>query len=262
MIISRKMTVLAFALGLCMFFAAGITAAQQKSSDPVFASPVYQCKVFDRYLKNSGLMKLTLDGKTLIANNRMFATLKDADGKEFGLTEKTAPEYEWKNNVLTSRKTLTTKDAKAEPYAEVSRKYVFTPDKVTCEIIVKNLKELTVSQPWKVFTEESYIPTASITGMRADGILVNGQPCSTVIPLKFDKKKWGFHKYMKTIKLTGSGRKTITITAGPGCQVLLGHYGFKSIYLDVIPVIKFPELKQKAGQETRISYTIEFGKAE
>ena len=161
MIISRKMAVSAMALG--MFSAVGITVAQQKSSEPVFTSPMYQCKVFDRYLKNSGLMKLTLDGKTLIANNRMFATLKDADGKEFGLTEKTEPKFEWKDNALTSRKTLTTKDAKAEPYAEVRRKYVFTPDKVTCEIVVKNLKELTVSQPWKVFTEESYIPTASIT---------------------------------------------------------------------------------------------------
>ena len=258
-----KLTASAFAAVLCMVTAAESRPAEPKISEPVFNSSVYQCKVFNRYLKDSGLIKLTLGGKTLIAGNRIYATLKDADGKNFRVMEKADPNYEWKNDVLTSRKTMASRDAKAEPYAEVNRKIQFSGNKINSEIVIKNLRDLTFAQTWTCYMEDVFFLTKSLSGMRLDGVQIDGQTISTVVPRKFDKKKWGFtRKWLKQLTLTGQDETTITVTAPPNCILILHHYGGKEMELVVKPIVKpFANLKQKVGQETRISYTIEFIKS-
>ena len=256
-----KLTGSAFAAALCMVSAAEIRAAEQKSSEPVFNSPLYQCKGFNRYLKNSGLINLTQGGKTLISESRIYATLKDADGKNIPIREKDDPNYEWKNDVLTSRKTMVSRDAKAEPYAEVNRKIQFSGNKISSEIVIKNLRDITFAQPWTCYHEIIFFITKSLSGMRLDGVQMDGQTISTVVPRKFDKKKWGFTKRLKKLTMTGQDETTITVTVPPNCILSLNHYGGKEMELYVRPLVKsFANLKQKAGQENRISYTIEFGK--
>lgn len=242
--------------------AIGFAAMFATAEDPVFTSPVYQCKVFNRYLKNSGLFNLTLGDKILISDSRLSATLKGTDGKKIRLTEKANPEYEWKNNEMTSRKTMVPKDSNAEPYAEVSRKIRFSDNKISCEIVIKNLRDMTFAEKWTCYREVIKLPTKTLIGMRLDGVLMDDQAISTVVPRKFAKNKWGFTKTVKKLTLTGQDQSTITVTAPPNCKLQLIHYGGKYMELYVQPTVKRQELAQKAGQETPISYTIEFGKSE
>ena len=259
-----KLTVSTFAAALCMVSAAESLPAEPKNSEPVFNSPVYQCKVFNRYLKNNGLINLTLGGKNLIAGSLICATLKDADGKNIVIREKADPNYEWKNDVLTSRKTMVSRDAKAEPFAEVNRKIQFSGNKISSEIVIKSLRDITFAQTWTCYREIILFTTKSLSGMRLDGIQMDGQTLSTAVPRKFDKKKWIFStKRIKKLTLTGQDETTITVTAAPNCKMHLNHYGGKQVELYVWPVGKyFGNLKQKVGQETKIGYTIEFGKVE
>ena len=99
-------------------------------------------------------------------------------------------------------------------------------------------------------------------GMRADGILLNDTTISTLIPRKFDRKKWHFKEDMKKITLTDSENRTVVFTAGPGCRLECHHYGGKAIEINASTIYKQINHRQKAGQETKISYTIEFGKGE
>ena len=244
--------------GSAIIFAAVCATAQE----PVFTSSDYQCKIFSRYMKDSGLINLKRNGQSLISRSWFSASIKSPDGKNIGIIEKADPKYEWKDNVLTSRKTMISRDAKAEPYAEVNRKIQFSDNKISCEIVIKNLRDLTFAQTWTSYQEIMLLTTESLIGMRLDGVQMNDQPVSTVIPRNFDKKKWGFNKPVKKLTLTGQDQSTIAVTVAPNCKLSLNHYGGKQMELYVRSTVKPQELNQKAGQETRISYTIEFGKAE
>lgn len=245
-------------IGAVIGFAAMCAAAE----DPVFTSPVYQCKIFNRYSKNSGLFDLTLGDKILISDSRLSATLKGADGEKIKLTEKADPEYGWKDNELTSRKTMVSQEPNAEPYAEVSRKIQFSDKKIRCEIVIRNLRDMTFAETWTCYREVIKLTTETLMGMRLDGVLMDDQVISTAVPRKFDKKKWGFTKTVKKLTLTGQDQSTITVTAAPNCKLQLIHYGGKYMELYVRPEVRRQELEQKAGQKTPISYTIEFGKSE
>lgn len=245
-------------IGAAIGFAAVCATAQE----PVFTSPEYQCKIFSRYWKNSGLINLKQNGRTLISSNFVFAWVKGPDGKNIDIREKASPEYEWKNDVLTSRKSVVSKDAKAEPYAEVNRKIQFSGNKISSGIVIKNLRDMTFEKAWRFFQEDILFPTDSLAGMRVDGVQMDGQILSTVIPRKYNKEKWGFNKSVKKLTLTGQDQTTITVTAAPNCYLSFNHYGGKQIELQVRPSVKPQDLKQKTGQETKIGYTIEFGKAE
>lgn len=247
--------------GSAIIFAAVCATAQE----PVYTSSDYQCKIFSRYLKDSGLINLKRNGQSLISRNGIFASIKGPDGKNTGIIEKANPEYEWKDNVLSQEKLLiprNAKDGNAEPYAKVSRKISFSPDKIEVEITVKNLKDLTLAQSWHGYAETIFVVTGSVIGMRLDGIKADGQKISTVIPRKYDKKKWGFNKYVKALTLTDSEKFAMTATASPNCSLRFNNYGGKNCELSVRPSLKQTELNQKAGQETKFGYTIKFGKAE
>ena len=252
----RKMS--ACVMGSVIWFASVCATAQE----PVFTSSEYQCKIFSRYLKNSGIINLKKGDKTLISRNRVSAGLKDPGGKNVGIWEKANPEYIWKNNVLTSRKTVVSRDAMAEPYAETSREIQFSDNKISSEIVIKNLRDMTFAQTWTVYQENVFFITEPLIGMRLDGVKMDSQPLSTVIPRKFDKKKWGFKDFVKKLTLTGQDQTTIRVTAAPNCKLRFIHYGGKEIELYVQPIIKPQDLRQKAGQEMKIGYSIEFGKGE
>lgn len=253
-----------FGAGLAVLLAsAEASAADMRAAEPVFAGTGYQCQVFDRYRKDSGLMKLTVNGTPLIIANRIYASLKGADGKNISVIESAETEYEWKENLLTCRKKVTARDKDAEPVAETERKIRFSKNRIICEITVRSLRDLTLAQPWTIFGETLTLPTSSIAGMRADGIqCADEQPVSTLIPLKYDRKKWGFNKFMSKIILTDSENRTVVFSPGPQCQLLLNHYGGKNANLVVRPVVKPSELDLRTGTETRIAYAIEFGRAE
>ena len=244
--------------GSAIIFAALCANAQE----PVYTSSDYQCKIFSRYLKDSGLINLKRNGRTLISRNGISASIKGPDGKNTGIMEKADPKYEWKDNVLTCRKTMVSRNANAEPYAEVNRKIQFSGNKISSEIVIKNLRDMTFAQTWTCYQEMIHFTTETLIGMRLDGVQMDGQTVSTVVPRKFDKNKWGFTKTVKKLTLTGQDQSTITVTVAPKCKLRLIHYGGKQMELFVSPTLKPQELSQKAGQETRISYTIEFGKSE
>ena len=121
---------------------------------------------------------------------------------------------------------------------------------------------MTFEKAWRFFQEDILFPTDSLAGMRVDGVQMDGQILSTVIPRKYNKEKWGFNKSVKKLTLTGQDQTTITVTAAPDCYLSFNHYGGKQIELLVRPGVKTQDLKQKTRQETKIGYTIEFGKAE
>ena len=241
---------------------ADLSAADRITEEPVFSGTVYQCKIFDRYRKDSGFMKLTADGKTLFISNRIYASCKGPDGKNIALAEQSDPQYKWENNILTNEKFLIPRNAKdgTEKYAEVKRKITFGQNKIAVEITVKNLRDITFPNTWQVFTENLALVTDSVKGMRAEGILPDDQKISTVIPRKYDRKKWGFGKYIKQLKLTDSEKIDMTVTSAPDCMLLLNHYGGKNMGLKITPSVRKTELDRKAGTETKIGFAIEFGK--
>ena len=239
---------------------ADLSAADRITEEPVFSGSVYQCKIFDRYRKDSGFMKLTADGKTLFISNRIYASCKGPDGKNIALAEQPDPQYKWESNVLTNEKFLIPRKAKddAEKYAKISRKITFGQDKITVEITIKNLRDITFPNTWQVFTEYLALVTDSVKGMRAEGLLPDDQKISTVIPRKYDRKKWGFNQYIKQLRLTDSEKIDMTVTPASDCNLRLNHYGAKNMELRIIPVIRRTELDQKTGTETKIGFTIEF----
>ena len=241
---------------------ADLFAADQKTEEPVFSGAVYQCKIFDRYRKDSGFMKLTADGKTLLISNRIYASCKGPDGKNIALAEQPDPQYKWENNILSNEKFLIPRNAKddAEKYAKISRKITFGQNKITVEITIKNLRDIILPNTWQVFTEYLALVTDSVKGMRAEGLLPDDQKISTVIPRKYDRKKWGFNQYIKQLNLTDSEKIDMTVTPASDCNLRLNHYGGKNMELKIIPSVRKPELDQKAGTETKIGFAIEFSK--
>ena len=241
---------------------ADLSAADQKTEEPVFSGTVYQCKVFDRYRKDSGFMKLTADGKTLFISNRIYASCKGPDGKKIDLAEQPDPQYKLENDILTNEKFLIPRYAKdgAEKYAKISRKITFGKDKITVEISIKNLRDITFPNTWQVFTEYLALVTDQVKGMRIEGVLPDDQKISTVIPQKYDRKKWGFNQNIKQLKLTDSEKIDMTVTAEPGCNLRPNHYGGKNMELRILPVVRRTELDRKTGTETKIGFTIEFSK--
>lgn len=239
----------------------GVTAAEMKAAQPLFQGNGYEYKAFNRYVN----LKLTAGGKLQINGTRVYATCKGADGKNNGLMEKADPKYQWKDNVLSQDSFLiprNAKDGNAEPYAQVNRKISFSPDQINVEITIKALKDLTFPQTWQVYSEIASIPTASVVGMRIDGVLKDDQKISTVIPRKYDSKKWGFNKSVKKLTLTDSEKINMTVIAVPNCSMNFVNYGGKQCELGVRPIIRQTELAQKAGQEIKFGYRIEFAKPE
>lgn len=257
----KRTTQMMLSAAICMMAAIGTSAAEKKAAQPLFRGNGFECKAFDRYAN----LKLTAGGKLLINGSRVYAVCKGEDGKNIGLAEKTDPKYQWKDNVLSQESLLiprNAKDGKAEPYAKISRKISFSPDKIEVGITVKNLKDLTFAKSWQGYGETVFVVTGSVIGMRLDGIKADGQKISTVIPRKYDKKKWGFNKYVKALTMTDSEKFAMTAAASPNCNLLFNNYGGKNCELSVRPSLKQSDLDQKAGQETKFGYTITFGKAE
>ena len=258
----KKRNVL-FGAGLAvLLMSAAASAADLRAAEPVFAGAGYQCKVFDRYRKDSGLMKLTSDGKTLCINNRIYASCKVPDGKTIVLAEQPDPQYKWEDNILTNEKFLIPRKAEngTEKYAKISRKITFGPNRISVEISITNLRDISFPNTWQVCTEYLALVTEPVKGMRVEGILPDDQEISTVIPREYDRAKWGFNKSVKQLKLTDSETFGMTVTAAPGCTLRLNHYGAKNMELRIAPSVRKTELDQKAGTETKIGFVIEFGK--
>ena len=255
-----KKIFISVSIALSLF--ADLSAADQETEEPVFSGASYQCKIFDRYRKDSGFMKLTSVGKTLIIYNRIYASCKDPDGKKIMLAEQPDPKYEWKDNILYNEKFLIPRKAKddAEKYAKISRRITFGKNKITVEITIKNLRDITFPNTWQVFAEYLALVTAPVKGMRVEGILPDDQKIIAVIPRKFDRRKWGLNRYIKQLKMTDSETVDMTVTAAPGCNLRLNHYGGKNMDVQISPVFRRTELDQKAGTETKIGFAIEFGK--
>lgn len=263
MIMTKKTTVLSAIFGVISF--SGIIAAEKKAAEPLYSGTDYECKIYDRYRKDSGIMKLTSGDKTLIVNNRIYAVCKGADGKKIALSEKSSPKYEWENNILRNEKILISRNKQetaADGFAKINRKIIFSPNRISIEITVKNLKDITFAQDWNIYRETLSIVTASVNGMRISGILLDNQPIESVIPRKFDSKKWGFKKFVKNMKLTDSEQFGMTVTAFPNCRLLFNNYGGKACELSIQPIIRPTELQQKAGQETKFGCTLDFGQPE
>ena len=241
---------------------ADLSAADRKTEEPVFSGAVYQCKIFDRYRKDSGFMKLTVDGKTLFINNRIYASCKDPDGKKIMIAEQSDPQYKWENDILTNEKFLIPRNPKdgAEKYAEIKRKITFGQNKIAVEISIKNLRDITFPNTWQVFTEYLALVTDPVKGMRVEGVLPDDQKIIALIPRKYDRRKWGLNRYIKQLKLTDSEKVEMTVTAAPGCNLRLNHYGGQNMDVQITPVVRRTELVQKAGTETKIGFAIEFGK--
>ncbi len=242
-----------------------IYGAEKRSVSPVFQGSRYECMIFDRYRKDSGIMKLSSCGKTLFFGNKVYAVCKGADGKNISLAEHPDVQYKWDENILSNEKLLCVRNAQAEnkeAFAKIKREIRFYPDRINIEITVTNLKDLTWAQTWQVCTETLAVVTNSVAGMRISGTLIDNQPISSIIPKKFDKSKWGFNKIVKNMTLTDSEQFSMTVTAFPNSLLSFVNYGGTYCDLKVFPNIKPIELKQKVGQETKFGCTIEFGKTE
>ena len=239
--------------------------AKEKPQDQDFNGSAYQCKIFSRRVKDSGFMNLKAGGKTLIRSNRIYGSCKGGDDQNTALMEQPSAEYKWENNVLTNKRFLFPRKAQsndAEKYAKISRRIAFGPDKITVEITVTALRDIRFSNTWQTFNEIIGIVTDSVKGMRIEGILPDDQVISSVIPQKYDRRKWGFRKNVKQFKMTDSEKLNMVVTAAADCKLLLNHYGGRSIELVISPDIKTADLQLKAGTEIKIGYTIEFKKPE
>lgn len=246
-------------------FAAVETTAAEKLPEPVFQGTRYECKVFDNYRGDSGIMKLSCCGKTLFFGDKVYASCKGADGKNISLAEHPNAEYKWEGNVLRNEKFLHIRNAQAESrdaFAKIRREIRFSPDRIDIEITVTNLQDLTWAQPWQVCCETLAVVTNSVAGMHISGTMIDNQPVSSIIPKKFDKSKWGFKKFVKDMNLTDSEQFSMTVTASPNSLLRFVNYGGTYCELGVFPNVKPIELNQKAGQETKFGCTIEFGKTE
>ena len=257
-----KMTIASVLCAMAMLASMDVTA---QSQDQVFNGSTYQCKIFTRWIKDSGLINLNVDGKTLIRSNRVHGNCKGTDNKVIALMEQTTAEYKWEDNILTNERFLRPRKAQGNDegkYAKISRKITFEPDKVTVEITVTALQDITFPHVRRTLGEILGIVTDSVKGMRIEGILLDDQVISSVIPQKYDSKKWGFRKNIKQLKMTDSEKVNMVVTAAPNCKMLLNHYGGKQMNLTISPDLKSGELEQKAGSEIKLGYTIEFKKAE
>ncbi|MBE6371485.1 MAG: hypothetical protein E7055_05370 [Lentisphaerae bacterium] len=262
MISMNKAMMSAFAAVLSMVSVCG---AEKKPAAPVFKGSRYECMIFDRYRKDSGIMKLSSCGKTLFFGDKVYAACKGTDGKQISLAEQSDVQYKWKGNVLSNEKLLCVRNAQAESkeaFAKIKRKIRFSPDRIDIEITVTNLQDLTWAQTWLVCTETLAVVTKSVAGMHISGTMIDNQPINSIIPKKFDKSKWGFNKIVKNMNLTDSEQFSMTVTALPNSLLSFVNYGGTYCDLKVFPNIKPIELKQKAGQETKFGCTIEFGKPE
>lgn len=244
---------------------AAITGANASAQEiPVYKGNSFQCCLYDKYTKNSGLIQLTLPGKkTLLRNNYIHAQFKNEKGKRVGALEKSSAKYEWKNNVLSSEKFVCLRNDKAPKpvqYAKVTRKITFSPDGIKSSIRVKNLRDVTIANTWTSYNEIMFIPVVTVAGMRLDGELLNGEKITALIPRKYSRNKWGFRKYVRTFTLTGQDESKITFTADPNSKLLLNHYGGKNIELIIVSNLRDTERLQKKGRETVFSYTIQFNK--
>ncbi len=244
-----------------LFGAVALSAAENE-----FASPVYNAGIFDKWLKNSGLMRIDFAGKEVIRGNSVYVTLKGADGKNVQMREQVSPDYTWKDGVLTSsRAVMPARDAMAMKdgagAATVVKIQTFKPDSITVKAVVRNNVPLTIAQTWTGFCDLVNIPTASVVGMRVEGTLPDGQVKTALIPLKYDAGKWGFRGFFSKLRLIGDDA-SITVTADPGCRIRFNHYGGNNIEMSICNELKQDELAQKAGEKNKIGYTIAFGKGE
>ena len=240
-------------------------AAERQPDETLFRGSGFQCRIFDQYRRNSGIMKLTIGEKTLIAGSRVYAAAKSADGKEIALGEQSDPNFRWENNILTNEKFLVplkVKKENAEKYAKISHKIAFEQNRIIIGITVSILKDFTLTKTWRTYTESLSIVTTSVIGMRISGTTLNGMPVLGVVPRKFERRKWGVGMYVKELELTDSEQFTMKVSADQDCKLKFNHYGGKFIDLSILPNIRQTELEQKAGTEIRFGCNIEFKKPE
>ena len=231
-----------------------------------FVSPVYKAIYYAPWSKDSGLMHVTHDKKTLFVGNVVAVALKDENGKVTPMREKRSAVFEWKNNVLTSTRPLveTAKEkdnVAGPPAATVLKTQTFNPESISVKAVIRNNTKLTLANSGNVFRDVLFMPVKDIVGMRVEGTLPDGQTRSALIPVKYDAKKWGFRGRFTKLQLIGE-TSVITVTAANGCLISFGYYGWSPIEMSVHAAVASGNPIQEAGTENVIEYTIFFEKAE
>ena len=242
-----KKALTAFAIGISV-----LLGAQE------YTSPRYTVKIFDRYLKDSGLNRVILDKKRIINRNILFCWVKNGDKNE-RLAERLTPEYKFSDNILSSNKKLVDKNGKE--FAEITRTMQFKPDSIQVEVTAKALTNWTIPNTWSGYREILLLPTDQMIGTTIEVIRKkDGTKSMAVIPKVFDRKLWSLDgRGCENIKMIFE-QYAVTVTASEGTTMNFGHYGGNKIELAVLPIFKPYELEMKAGTTRQWNYTLTFEK--
>lgn len=253
-------------LSAALCAAALLAAAEAQFPDLDFSGASYQCRIFSRRNGDSGFINLKFDGKHLMRGNRVYGVCRGAEkGEDITLSEQPMAEFKWENNVLSNERFLIPRKARGDDagkYAKISRRITFGQDKITVEITVTALRDITFPSIRRNIREVIGIVTDSVRGMRIEGVRFDGQVISSLIPVRYERRKWSFTTYYRQLSMTSSEKLNMQVSAATGSKLYLNHYGGASIELEIFPEIRAADLRQKAGTETRIGYTIEFKKTE
>lgn len=242
-----KKALTAFAIGISV-----LLGAQE------YTSPRYTVKIFDRYLKDSGLNQVILEKKRIINRNTLYCWIKNGDKNE-RLAERLTPEYKFSDQILSSSKKLV--DRSGKEFAEITRTIQFKPDSIQVEVTAKALTNWTIPKAWLGYREILFLPTDQMIGTTIETIRQkDGTKNMAVIPKVFDKKLWSLDgRGCRSIKMIFD-QYAVTVTASEGTVMNFGHYGGSKIEMDISPKFKPYELEMKAGAVRQWSYTLTFEK--
>lgn len=221
-----------------------------------YKSPDYTVKLFDNYLKDSGLMAVSVDDKILFSRNVIFVHYKNSEGKTVEAKEQGNPAYTWKDDVLTSTKKIGDRNGKV--LAEVTKTMTFAPQSVAVKIKVVALESFNLPNTWNYYREMLQIPTRAVTGVTVEGISKDGAQDMALIPQVYDKEKWGFRKTYSSVKFI-SDKYVISIVPSKNSRLRVIHYGGSNIEIYIAaPAIRTKQIE--AGTIAEWGYTILFAK--
>lgn len=244
-IIMKKM------LFVTLFAACSLMQAQECKFDN------YQAKLTDNYLKDCGLINITVGGKRIFQRNAVYFSYLDGD-KVVQARETPTLEYQFKDNVFTSVKKMADKDGKE--LAEVGKTIKFEPNSIHVEIMAKALTDYKLKETWHGYSELLQMPVSELIGATLEVERHDGSKVTAIIPKEYSKETWSFRPQRdKSVKIILE-QYIVNISCSENAVVGFNHYGGKDIEIAIIPDVKSYETEVKAGSEKKWDYKITFEK--
>lgn len=219
-----------------------------------YQSAFYNTDLYQKWVKDTGIKQLKIGNTLIFPNNFVYANPVNGQIREQASAEYQAVAEPDGITMITVKKISCPKE-KTE-YAEVSRKYVFSSNKIKVDIAIKIQKEITFKYHWNGFRELLALHTASVAGANIEALGTDGQTkILGLVPKVFKKEEWQMKSTYNEVKFI-TNDFTIRLKGSENTQIGITHYGGQNIELNIIAPSKEYQKIFKPGDMIQWSYTI------